>query len=75
MSSNQLILGALIIFLRRLMVSIINKHKFMLDPIYHVTLKELRVLRGYFGPPMKSKNKNSFSPNSLISLFEKIAKV
>ena len=28
------------------------------------TLKELRALRGYFGPPMRPKNEIHFSPNS-----------
>ena len=39
------------------------------------TPKGVRVLRGYFGPPMRPKNENAFHKFLLISLLEHMAQV
>ena len=41
----------------------------------HYKIKELSALRGYFGPPMRSKNEIRFSPNSSYVLVRTIAQV
>ena len=41
----------------------------MLDSINHMALKELRVLRGYFGPATRLKIKVVFHQFLLISLY------
>ena len=37
--------------------------------------EELRALRGYFGPPMRLKNENCFSPNSSYQFIRTMAQV
>ena len=45
-------------------------HMFNVSTLYRKSIKEQRALRGYFGPPMRSKIKVALHKFLLISLLE-----